>query len=92
VVIKKGYFPETAKGLEDEKFAFVRIDVNLYKPIFEGLEFFYPKLEKGGYIFVHDYNHSGWPGTTKAVKDFSKKYDVPYFPLSDSGGSAIFMK
>jgi O-methyltransferase len=51
-IIKKGYFPETINGLEDS-FVFVSIDVDLYEPVFNGL---FPRLVKGGYIFVHDYN------------------------------------
>lgn len=47
-IVKKGYFPETAVGLEDENFAFVSLDTDLYKPIMAGLEFFYPRLNAGG--------------------------------------------
>jgi O-methyltransferase len=55
-IIKKGYFPESFNGLEDT-FCFVSLDPDLYKPIYDGLEYFYPRLEKGGYIFIHDYNN-----------------------------------
>ncbi|MCM1231458.1 MAG: TylF/MycF family methyltransferase [Ruminococcus flavefaciens] len=51
VVIRKGYFPETAIGLEEEKFAFVSLDTDLYKPIMAGLDFFYPRLAGGGRDF-----------------------------------------
>lgn len=47
-IIKKGWFPDTAKGLENEHFVFVSIDADLYEPIYEGLNFFYPRLQKGG--------------------------------------------
>lgn len=43
VVIKKGYFPESIQNdenLKNEKFCFVSLDPDLYKPILEGLEFF----------------------------------------------------
>ena len=46
-LFKKGYFPESAHGI-DEKFAFVSLDLDLYKPTLEGLRFFYPKMIKGG--------------------------------------------
>jgi O-methyltransferase len=39
-IIKKGFFPETAKGLEDT-FAFVSIDADLYEPIYNGLIYLY---------------------------------------------------
>jgi O-methyltransferase len=49
-VVRKGYFPETAKDLEDE-FVFVSIDADLYEPTYNGLNYFYPRLKRGGYIF-----------------------------------------
>jgi O-methyltransferase len=90
-IIKKGYFPETAKDVDDI-FAFVNIDVDLSDPIYNGLCWFYPHLEKGGYIFVHDYNHRQWTGAKAGIKKFVKEYGIPYFPLSDISGSVVFMK
>jgi O-methyltransferase len=48
LVFRKGYFPETATPDADEEFAFVSLDTDLYKPIYAGLEFFYPRLHEGG--------------------------------------------
>jgi O-methyltransferase len=47
VIIKKGIFPENAKDVND-KFCFVSLDVDLYEPTKEGLNFFYPLLSPGG--------------------------------------------
>lgn len=90
-VVKKGYFPETAAGIND-KFVFVSIDADLFNPIYEGLKFFYDRLTEGGYIFVHDYNNSVYEGARLAVEKFSKEYNVSYFPLSDYYGTAVFIK
>lgn len=89
--IRKGYFPDTAKGLDDT-FSFVSIDADLYKPIYEGLCYFYPRLSKGGYIFVHDYNNKLFTGAKDAVRQFSAETGTSYFPLSDDGGTAIISK
>lgn len=91
VVIKKGYFPDTTKGVTDT-FAFVSIDTDLYEPIYSGLEFFYPRLAKGGYIFIHDYNNENYSGAKVAVRKFCKKNKISYFPLSDASGSAVILK
>lgn len=64
-IVKKGFFPDTAEGVKDT-FAFVSLDADLYEPILEGLKFFYPRMEKGGYIFVHDYGAWVWPGAKKS--------------------------
>lgn len=90
-VVKQGFFPETAVGVEDT-FAFVSIDTDLYQPILEGLKFFYPRLQKGGYIFIHDYNNDHYKGAKQAVRDFCWKNNVSFFPLSDCTGSAVLTK
>lgn len=90
-IVRKGWFPESLDGLE-ETFCFVSLDADLYKPIFDGLEYFYPRLSKGGYIFIHDYNNKGYEGTKSAVKEFREKYGVPYTPMSDTWGSVIISK
>lgn len=92
VVIKKGYFPESAADLINETFSFVSIDVDLYKPTYEGLHFFYRRLSKGGYILIHDYNNAYYSGVKQAVKQFWQETGVNYIPLSDFFGSAIIIK
>jgi O-methyltransferase len=89
-IIKRGWFPETTENLK-ERFAFVSIDTDLFEPIYQGLLYFYKRLEKGGYIFVHDYNGKLY-GAKKAVQKFSEEFNVPYVPLSDLCGSVVFSK
>lgn len=90
-IVKKGYFPESAFGLEDI-FCFVSLDPDLYKPIYDGLEFFYPKLVNGGYIFVHDFNNEGYKGARQAVIDFCNKFNVGFTPIPDNSGTVIITK
>ena len=90
-VIKKGFFPGTARGMEDV-FAFVSLDTDLYDPIYNGLQFFYPRLAKGGYIFVHDFNNDSYKGVRQAVMKYCSENNISYFPLPDSAGSAVIMK
>lgn len=90
--IKKGYFPDTAMGMEDESYCFVSIDTDLYKPIYEGLCYFYPRLVRGGYIFVHDYNEDGYPGAKDAILKYCSENGIPYVPIPDASGSVIIAK
>ena len=90
-IVKEGYFPDTAIGL-NEQFAFVSIDADLYEPIYNGLQYFYPRLQKGGYIFVHDYNNDVYKGAKKAVEKFCAENGLNKLPLPDSCGTAILMK
>lgn len=71
-VLKKGYFPDTAEGLEDQ-FCFVNLDMDLYRPMLEGLRFFYGRMCDGGVILLHDYFHPELPGVRQAVADFERE-------------------
>ena len=44
LIYKPGFFPDTAKGLENERFSLVNVDADLYAPTIEALRFFYPRL------------------------------------------------
>ena len=54
--------------------------------------YFYPRLEQGGYIFVHDYNGDVYDGAKTAVQRFASEFNVSYVPLSDLCGSVVFSK
>ncbi len=90
-IVKKGYFPDTAEGIEDT-FCLVSLDADLYEPILSGLKFFYPKLSPGGYILVHDFNNDLYKGARKAVEEFCTENNISYTPLPDSAGSCIIGK
>lgn len=89
-VIKKGYFPDSLEGMEDT-FAFVHIDCDLYNPITAGLEYFYPRLNKGGYVVVHDFYEVRYPQSKRAVRDFADKNNLTYVTDYFSN-SAVFVK
>ena len=93
VFFVKGYFPES---LHDEhfklKFAFVNLDCDLHKPMLAGLEFFYPRLSKGGMIFLHDYSSGYWEGCKQAIDMFCKQNKCQIVLLPDLSGSAVLVK
>lgn len=90
-VFRVGYFPETAAGLE-ERFAVVSLDADLYKPLLDGLRYFYPRMAHGGYIIVHDYNNSRFPGARQAVRQFCEEHRVFVVPLSDLHGTGVIVR
>lgn len=90
-IIKQGFFPSTAIGL-DERFVFVSIDADLFDPIYAGLQYFYPRLNAGGYIFIHDYNNDHYKGAKEAVDQFCRENQLNKLPLPDSAGTAVIMK
>ena len=87
-----GNFPNTAEGLEQERYAFVSLDADLYAPLLAGLEYFYPRLSSGGAILLHDYNNQRFRGASMAVDDFEKKNGaISLVPLCDLHGSAVIL-
>jgi O-methyltransferase len=70
ICIKEGWVPETFNGFSDT-FAFVQLDMDLYQPMLEALNFFWDKMSPGGVITLHDYC-SGYfkHGVQQAVEDF----------------------
>ena len=66
--IYEGLFPSTSAPINDKRFSFVHLDVDLYQPILDGLEFFYPRVSRGGMILIHDYLWA--EGVRKAVQEF----------------------
>ena len=93
-VLKKGYFPDTTYDVDpNEMFCFVHLDTDLYLPTLNGLRFFYPRLTRGGFIFVHDFNGVA-QGVRHAVKEFCDENGIGYVCLPDSviKGSNVITK
>ena len=90
-IIKKGYFPDSSEGLE-ESFCFVNIDCDLYKPVYAGLSYFYPRLVRGGYMFVHDYRSKYFLGVREALRAFAYEQGISYCVLPDNTGTAVIVK
>lgn len=89
----KGYFPQTAEGLDNRSFALVSLDTDLYEPILAGLCYFYPKLSSGGMILLHDYNNTQFRGCKEAVHQYESEHgSLLLVPLSDLHGTAVIIK
>ena len=93
VIVKPGFFPESLGGLE-EQFCLVSLDVDFYQTTLDGLRYFWPRLEKGGYLLLHDWGSPKLPGVAKALQDFEKENGcrIPAIPLCDVGGSLILCR
>ena len=91
VVVRKGYFPNTADGVNAE-FAFVSLDADLYEPTFNGLKWFYPRMVSGGIILLHDYRNARFSGVFAAVEDYEKAFGpLLLLPVGDLHGSAMII-
>lgn len=91
--IKKGYFPESIDNQSrDTSYAFVHIDCDLYKPILESLNFFWPRLQNGGMVAVHDYSSGFWKGAYVAVNEFCENNGITKILIPDWSGTVVLVK
>ena len=62
--------------------------------IYEGIKFFYARLNEGGYIFIHDYNNSSLKGVRKAVQRYeqNEKVFLKKVPIADWAGTLVIVK
>jgi O-methyltransferase len=93
VIFRPGYVPDTLNGLEDQSFAFVLLDLDLFAPTRASLEFFYPRLSRGGYLVLHDYNNpeSDW-ACKRAMDEFLAGRPEQLIELGDVWGSALIRR
>ena len=93
VILRPGDVAQTLAGLDDERFAFVLLDLDLYEPTITSLAFFYPRVSPGGYLVMHDYNNpeSGW-ACKRAFDTFLAERQEPLVELGDIWGSALIRR
>lgn len=65
----KGVIPATFAGLEHSRVRLVHIDLDIYHPILATLEFCYPRMDRGIFVF-DDYGTPTCPGALEAVDKF----------------------
>lgn len=89
--ILKGIFPDdTEKLIEDDKFRFVHIDVDVYQSAKDILEFIWGKVVKGGCIVFDDYGFESCTGIEKLVEEHINDQDKIF--VHNLNGHAIFIK
>jgi O-methyltransferase len=93
VEFRKGYFPDSAAGLEEETFAFVMLDFDLYVSAMAALKFFYPRIPRGGYFFLHDFNNmESNRAISRAALEFLADKPELLLEIPDICGSAVLRK
>ena len=70
VVFHKGLFADTLPHLPAVQYHFVNIDCDLFEPHIECLDYFYPRMARGGVIFFDDYGSREFPMARAAVDQF----------------------
>lgn len=87
----KGWIPHRFQEVEQSDFSFVHIDVDLYQPTQDSLEFFGSRMQSGGILVCDDYGFETCPGARKAMDEFAKKSRTKIVSLP-TGQGVIFFK
>lgn len=88
--ILKGWIPERFSEVRDLRFRLVHIDVDLYQPTLDSLNFFYPRLSPGGVIVMDDYGYENCPGAYRAANEFME--DKPEKIIHSPTGQGIVIR
>lgn len=91
----KGFVPAVLNDtphLSQKVYSLIHIDLDLYEPIKYSLEFFAPRLLKGGIIVLDDYGSLNWPGAFKSVNEFYNKNKDSYTLIETESMQAILVK
>lgn len=92
VVYHQGYIPESLNNepSSPSKISYLSIDLNSVIPTVAALEYFFPKLVRGGVIIFDDYGFIGYGPTKKAVDEFFA--DKPGILMPLPTGQAIYYR
>jgi O-methyltransferase len=90
VRLVRGFVPDTLTQVPSEKVAYLSIDMNAVEPERHALEYFYPKMVKGGVIYFDDYGWAGHKELKAMIDDFfrDKPESILYMPT----GQGIIVK
>lgn len=69
VTLRQGIFPQSASGLEGERFALVHLDFDWYSSTAAAIEWFLPRMSRGGVMIFDDYDWPHTPGVRRAIEE-----------------------
>lgn len=70
VRVHTGWIPTRFADVEERRFSLVHVDVDLYEPTRDSLQFFWPRLSRGGILICDDHGFSTCPGARRAWDEF----------------------
>jgi hypothetical protein len=74
VCFLKGWFRDTLPTAPVHQLAVLRLDGDLYESTMDALTHLYPKLQRGGYVIIDDYNDI--PACRQAVLDYRDRHRI----------------
>jgi O-methyltransferase len=90
VELYPGLIPESLAPAAEAAFAFVHVDLDIYRAVLDAASFFYPRLSPGGALLFDDYGFASCPGARAAVDEFFA--DKPEIPVALPTGQCVVRK
>ena len=92
VIYHQGYIPDSFETTKNspELINYLHIDLNSSLPTIKTLEYFFPRLERGGVIIFDDYGWSGYSDTKKTVDSFFNERPGIFMKLPT--GQAVYYR
>ncbi len=85
-----GWIPTKFSDVSSRQFCFVHVDVDLYEPTRDSIEFFYPRLLPGGMLVCDDYGFTTCPGAKQACDEFAETIPESWIHLPT--GQALLIR
>lgn len=92
VSVHKGRFQDKCSELDNIKFGFVHLDMDIYTPTIFALSYFEDKMLKGGVILLDDYGFLSCPGIEKAAAEFMSAAGSKYVGMPLLTGQFMFIR
>lgn len=86
-----GWIPESFADVPEREYKFVHLDLDLYEPIKAAVQYFYPRMVKGGVIVIDEYGFPRWPGAQRAIDEYCHAHNLTT-PVSLTTGNGVLFK
>lgn len=85
-----GWIPSSASFLNEERFCFVHLDLDLYQSTKAAIEIFWPKVVDGGVMVFDDWEWQNCPGVKQSVTEYFDDQGIQHKKLIDKNTCSIF--
>lgn len=85
-----GWIPSSASFLNEEKFCFVHLDLDLYQSTKASIEIFWPKIVSGGVMVFDDWEWENCPGVTQSITEYFDNQGIQHKKHIDLHTCSIF--
>jgi hypothetical protein len=85
-----GWIPSSASFLNEERFCFVHLDLDLYQSTKAAIEIFWPKVVDGGVIVFDDWEWENCPGVKQSVTEYFDDQEIRHKREINNNTCSIF--